>query len=138
MQQSLRGGVPTAAGISLDGAAVDDAESTLVSPSRLRIIWYVARQSTPRALFASLALLSVLVAVVGPFVAPYPSTINNYISTLYSPSWQHFFGTDQVGRDVFSRVLTGAHLSLEVAAVVVVAGAMPVPALAFFRAIWVA
>ncbi len=47
---------------------------------------------------------------------PYAQDIRN--SKLLPPSWTHPLGTDELGRDVFSRVMTGTRLSLQVAAVV--------------------
>jgi peptide/nickel transport system permease protein len=67
---------------------------------------------------ASLIILVVLgtVAIFAPVVAPYEI---NTISLapddlLQSPSWQHLFGTDELGRDVFSRAVFGARVSLAV------------------------
>lgn len=48
-----------------------------------------------------------LLAVIGPWVAPYPPTRQDYDARLESPSLSHPFGTDLYGRDVFSRVLCG-------------------------------
>jgi peptide/nickel transport system permease protein len=65
-----------------------------------------------------IALLIVLVAVVAPLVVPYPADAGAATHpeiALQAPSAQHLFGTDQVGRDVFSRVLTGARVSPVVA-----------------------
>jgi len=65
-----------------------------------------------------IALLIVLIAVVAPLVVPYPADAGAATHpeiALQAPSAQHLFGTDQVGRDVFSRVLTGARVSPVVA-----------------------
>lgn len=62
----------------------------------------------------------VLLALVGPLIAPYdPTAVGDLGGALTGPSLDHPFGTDQVGRDVFSRVLAGARASLGVAAAVV-------------------
>jgi len=65
-----------------------------------------------------IALLIVLIAVVAPLVVPYPAdagAATHPEMALQAPSAQHLFGTDQVGRDVFSRVLAGARVSPVVA-----------------------
>ena len=65
-----------------------------------------------------ISLLIVLVAVVAPLVVPYPAdagAATHPEMALQAPSTQHLFGTDQVGRDVFSRVLAGARVSPVVA-----------------------
>lgn len=71
---------------------------------------------------AVLSALIVLVAVFAPLVAPYPAdagTATHTSATLLPPSSQHLFGTDQLGRDILSRVLYGARLSPAIAALVV-------------------
>jgi peptide/nickel transport system permease protein len=61
----------------------------------------------------------VVIAVVGPYITPYrPTAIGPAGSELLPPSLEHLFGTDQVARDVFSRVLAGARPSLVVAVAV--------------------
>lgn len=63
----------------------------------------------------------VFVAIFGPYITPYrPTAIGPSGSELLPPSLDHLFGTDQVGRDVFSRVLAGARPSLVVAVAVLV------------------
>jgi peptide/nickel transport system permease protein len=79
---------------------------------------------------AGLAIIVVLlmIAVVGPFLVPYPDDVSgalNIKERLDAPSAQHLFGTDQAGRDVFTRVIVGARVSL-VAGLVVIALALTV------------
>ncbi|MEM1059462.1 MAG: ABC transporter permease [Verrucomicrobiota bacterium] len=62
---------------------------------------------------ASLSLLAVIVllAVFGPMVSPY--AYNHITDNQFAPpSWQHWAGTDELGRDVFTRMLLGARISL--------------------------
>ena len=69
----------------------------------------------------AISLLIVLVALAAPLLAPYPADAGSATHpeiALQAPSLQHLFGTDQVGRDVFSRVLYGARVSPLVALVV--------------------
>ena len=68
-----------------------------------------------------IAVLLVLVALLAPVLAPHPAdagSATNPVASLLPPSWVHLFGTDQVGRDLFSRVLYGARISLRIAALV--------------------
>lgn len=54
-------------------------------------------------------------AFMAPFIAPYSPTAIDYSNMTYSaPSWEHWFGTDDFGRDMFSRVLYGARIALGV------------------------
>jgi peptide/nickel transport system permease protein len=62
--------------------------------------------------------LVVCVAVFGPWLAPYAPDRIDLTHRLLSPSLHHLFGTDDYGRDVFSRVLAGAWISLYVAGVI--------------------
>jgi len=65
-----------------------------------------------------IALLVVLVALAAPLLAPYPPDAIHPEMALQAPSLHHLFGTDQVGRDVFSRVIYGARVSPLVALLV--------------------
>jgi peptide/nickel transport system permease protein len=60
------------------------------------------------ALGTTLFLIFVLMALIGPLVAPYDYNEQVYSDARQPPSSEHLFGTDNLGRDVFSRVLFGA------------------------------
>ncbi|SRR5882757_5723140 len=79
---------------------------------------------------AALTLL-VLVAVLAPWIAPYPDDVAdslNFEAVLSPPSLEHPMGTDEVGRDVLTRVMFGARWSLAMAAIVLaIAVAIGVP-----------
>ncbi|MBR0641809.1 ABC transporter permease [Roseomonas hellenica] len=57
-------------------------------------------------------LLIVVLAALGPWITPYATDAFAVRERLQAPSAAHWFGTDEFGRDVFSRVLAGAHYSL--------------------------
>jgi len=81
------------------------------------------------ALLGALIIVSViLIAVFAPFIAPYDPTVQNYDSLLSPPSLEHPFGTDDLGRDLLSRVIFGARYTLlvgiGVVAIVAVAGSI--------------
>jgi len=80
---------------------------------------------------ALIVAVIVMVAVFAPLLAPYPAdagTATHPEIALQAPSMRHLFGTDQVGRDVFSRVLYGARVSPVVAFfVLLIACAIGVP-----------
>ena len=71
-------------------------------------------------LFATLALIVVLVAVFTPLIAPYDPYAADLTGALKEPSSEHWFGTDKLGRDIFSRVLYGSRISMASAFTVVV------------------
>lgn len=57
----------------------------------------------------------VLCALLGPLVVPYDPYRDDLMNTLLPPDGQHWFGTDQIGRDIFSRLIVGARSILSVA-----------------------
>lgn len=61
-----------------------------------------------------LALIIVL-AILAPLIAMYPFDLQNLDKTFLSPSLQHLFGTDALGRDLWSRLLYGSRISLTIA-----------------------
>jgi peptide/nickel transport system permease protein len=61
--------------------------------------------------FALLALI-LLMALIGPYVVPYDPLHSSALEALQPPSVKHWFGTDDLGRDVFSRVVVAARLDL--------------------------
>jgi peptide/nickel transport system permease protein len=73
----------------------------------------------------------VVVALLAPLLAPFPGdagTATHPFAVLHPPSAQHWFGTDNVGRDVLSRVLYGARISPLIAFIVLlIAGAIGIP-----------
>ena len=62
-----------------------------------------------------LALGSILLAVFGPLIAPYPPMDASAGQQLLAPSGEHWFGTDDVGMDVFSRVIAAPRIDLGIA-----------------------
>ena len=57
-------------------------------------------------------LLIIIVAIFAPLIIPYPYDLQDYEKCLIFPNKQHFFGTDNFGRDIFSRVLYGSRYTL--------------------------
>lgn len=53
-----------------------------------------------------------LIAIFAPLIAPFNPTEQNLPEKLQAPTWQHLFGTDQFGRDIFSRVIYGSRIAL--------------------------
>lgn len=74
------------------------------------------------ALGAFIVLLWILVAIAAPVLTPYDPAAVDVANRLQSPSLAHWLGTDTLGRDVFTRLLYGARISLIAGFVVVIAG----------------
>ncbi len=69
--------------------------------------------------------LVALTAAFAPWLAPYDPTLSDYDAILASPSLAHLLGTDDLGRDILSRIIWGAQVSLQVT-VVAISGAIVV------------
>ena len=70
----------------------------------------------PVTVFAfSLFSLILFLALFGPWIAPYDPLATDAANVLQPPSWRHICGTDQLGRDVFSRVIAATRLDLGIA-----------------------
>jgi glutathione transport system permease protein len=77
---------------------------------------------------ASIVLVLLFAGLLAPLLAPYDPYAQNLSITFHPPSFAHLFGTDEYGRDMFSRVLYGARLSqLEITVSVSMALAIGVP-----------
>jgi peptide/nickel transport system permease protein len=100
---------------------VESREEVLAPPGRLRSVPGVIRRNPLLAVGGAMCVAIFLVAVLAPFIATYPEDAGSAVhplQTLEPPSAQHYFGTDQVGRDVFSRVVYGARISPVIAVLV--------------------
>lgn len=69
-----------------------------------------------------IVLIFLFTALVGPYIAPYDPYQIKFSEALQPPSLKHLFGTDEYGRDIFSRVLYGARISLTVAIITLAIG----------------
>ena len=64
--------------------------------------------------FALFALIAVL-ALIGPYIVPHDPLASDTAVSLQPPTWDHWFGTDQLGRDIFSRVVVATRLDFIIA-----------------------
>ena len=85
-------------------------EAAVLSP-RARMRRRMRRRLLRRPLAVAglvVALMFVLMAIFAPVIAPYDPGHSDFSAALAPPSSEHLFGTDELGRDVFSRVVWGA------------------------------
>lgn len=100
-------------------------------------------RKNPLSLAGIVIVLSlILVAVFAPIIAPYPNDVTDVHleKSLRPMSWQHPFGTDDMGRDIFSRVILGSRISLEIAIMVIaisLAVGIPLGAIAGYMGGWI-
>jgi len=90
-----------------------------VEPSSLRRVGHglriFIRRSPLSAFWGCVAAAIILAAVSAPLLAPYEPLKSDFRAMSKPPDGRHYFGTDQIGRDVLSRVLYGSRASLTVA-----------------------
>lgn len=87
---------------------------------------YRFRRNTLSMIGLGMLVAVLVVAIIAPFVVPFPEDstgTTHVLERLKPPSAKHYFGTDKVGRDVFSRVLMGTALALQVGTVIIVLAA---------------
>jgi peptide/nickel transport system permease protein len=85
------------------------------SNSMWRHARYVISENPVTGLAFALFLLIALAALIGPYVVPYDPLASETSATLQPPTWAHWFGTDQLGRDIFSRVVVATRLDFIIA-----------------------
>ena len=92
------------------------AEVTVRSPRVRRRRLIVKRFLRRPVAVVCLAIILAFIAIgaFAPLVAPYGQADPDFNNLLAHPSWQHLFGTDELGRDVFSRLVWGARISFTV------------------------
>jgi len=90
-------------------------------PSRMRLFVLHARGNWPVTVSIVILLLLVLMAVFAPLLGTVDPTHINPVARMMGPTAENWFGTDPLGRDIYSRVLYGARTSLVIG--VVAAGA---------------
>src|SRR5262245_26026822 len=93
-----------------DVSVYESARAT--KPSTTRTLWNLAKRKPLGAISAALILLLVFTAIFADVLAPVDPLFTQPEIRLQSPSWQYPFGTDDIGRDVLSRIIYGARLSL--------------------------
>lgn len=87
-------------------------EDLRTSLAELKLIYYFYRKSVSAMAGLVIIVALVFAAILAPWTSPYDPLDVDLPSRLMAPSFQHFFGTDSAGRDIFSRVLFGARTSL--------------------------
>jgi peptide/nickel transport system permease protein len=96
-------------------SAADAASRPQASRGRLRQMLAAFGRSGSFLVGGAIVLFWIACALFGEHFAPYDPLANDIINSLAPPSAEHWFGTDQLGRDVFSRVIVGSRDILTVA-----------------------
>jgi len=97
--------------VNVIAAPIGEVEAA-VEIGRVRALWTTIKKKPLGAASAALILIIVLTAIFANVLAPYDPLDADPTIRLARPSATHFFGTDDIGRDVFSRIIYGSRISL--------------------------
>ncbi len=81
---------------------------------------YILGENLVTAFAFGLLIVLLLAAIIGPYIVPYDPLASDTAQALKAPSAAHWFGTDQLGRDIFSRVIVATRLDVFIAVASVV------------------
>jgi len=93
----------------------------------LRLYARIFARSASSMLGLALVATFLLLSAIGPFIVPYPEDARGAVhldQKLQAPSARHWFGTDEVGNDVYTQVILGARVSLKVGLIITVVAAL--------------
>ena len=99
------------------------AEARSARQENLRRSLYRFRSNSLSMIGLAILLFIIFIAVAAPFLVPFPEDsggTTHFMDRLLPPGPEHPFGTDKVGRDIYSRVLMGTGLALQVGVVIIV------------------
>ena len=94
-------------------------EAVIKKRSQLKEIWRRFRRNKQAMVGMCMLLLMIFSAIFASVISPYDPLQQDIINRLQPPSAAHFFGTDELGRDIFSRILYGSRISLTVGLIAV-------------------
>jgi len=110
---------------------MSDLTQTMDEPQRLSNAyqnWYRFSRNPSAVIGAAIVIICILAAIFAPLITPYPEHVGavvNFRARHLPPSAEYWFGTDNVGRDIFTRVVFGMRISL-LLALFVLGTAVPV------------
>ncbi len=82
--------------------------------SQLKEMWETLRQNNAAVVGLGIILFLVIIAILAPLIMPYDPNLSDMSKSFLKPGADHWFGTDQLGRDILSRIISGARISLTV------------------------
>lgn len=109
-------------GIAAEPAALADADAAILappSPPEWRIVLRSLLHHRLGSIGLVICLIVLFTAIFAPWLAPYDPALSNYERILSPPTAEHLMGTDDLGRDILSRVIWGSQVSLQVSLIAV-------------------
>lgn len=91
-----------------------ESQSQTKKYSPLKEFWKGFKKQKAAFISSIFIVLLIIIAIIGPFVVPYDPYEPNYDALLEGPNATHIAGTDEYGRDIFSRLVVGTKISLAV------------------------
>ncbi len=105
--------------LDMQDAAMDGTRSNPNSAFRRLLAVIRELLGNPSSGFGLVVItILVLTAIVAPLIAPYDPNVIDLGNTLKPPSAEHWFGTDELGRDIMSRIIYGTRISLTIITIV--------------------
>jgi peptide/nickel transport system permease protein len=92
--------------------SVKEINEKVLSPGR--IFWNKLKKNRTSKIGLFILIFMILFTVVGPYLSPYKIDSMDYTSSYFGPCLQHIFGTDNLGRDILTRMMYGGRVSLSV------------------------
>jgi len=89
---------------------------------QLALVWRRMRRNRLAIIGMAIILAILLISFSAPYIAPYDPLKQNFRKLLQPVSAEHWFGCDQVGRDIFSRVLYGSAITLRIGVLAIIIG----------------
>jgi ABC-type dipeptide/oligopeptide/nickel transport system permease subunit len=87
-----------------------------------RTVWASFRRNVPALIGLAILVVFLVLAVAAPLITPYDPIKQDLSHARLAPSLQHLFGTDNLGRDIFTRIVYGARISLVIGLLAVAVG----------------
>jgi oligopeptide transport system permease protein len=103
-------------------------------------VWRRFRRNRVALFSLAIILLEIVIAILAPWLTPYEVYRGDYAETWQTPNSKHWLGTDDLGRDVLSRMIYGARISISIgilSQIVIVLVGLPIGALAGLLGGWV-
>jgi ABC-type dipeptide/oligopeptide/nickel transport system permease subunit len=117
-----------------------DQQSVKKRPKKSHLFWLRFRRHRLAVVALCFIIVEVVVAIFAPWVAPYDPYQGDFTATWQTPNSLHWLGTDDLGRDVLSRLIYGARISVSVGVLsqlVIALVGLPVGALAGLKGGWI-
>ena len=106
----------------LNPATMEDKTPKLKRQSEFFVVARRLSKNSSAVIGFVVAALLVLMAIFAPLIAPYPPAKQDLTHTRQAPSALHIMGTDELGRDIFSRIIWGSRFSLSIGVLAVLIG----------------